>query len=158
MYLKTKISSIILINGKFSNKNTIIVITINQNLFRYFIVSKYNYFYLNNLYIWIYIYINTFMSKPIPFEIFYKSAEILKVMAHPIRLAIIDSLISKGQLSVTEIYQHLDIEQSVISYHLKNMRLVNLVVSQRKGTKIFYKVEHQEVIDIFHKIIDLGQF
>jgi len=38
------------------------------------------------------------------------------------------------------------------------MRLVNLVVSQRKGTKIFYKVEHQEVIDIFHKIIDLGQF
>ena len=88
MYLKTKISSIILINGKFSNKNTIIVITINQNLFRYFIVSKYNYFYLNNLYIWIYIYINTFMSKPIPFEIFYKSAEILKVMAHPIRLYI----------------------------------------------------------------------
>lgn len=158
MYLKTKISSIILINGKFSNKNTIIVITINQNLFRYFIGSKYNYFYLNNLYIWIYIYINTFMSKPIPFEIFYKSAEILKVMAHPIRLAIIDSLISKGQLSVTEIYQHLDIEQSVISYHLKNMRLANLVVSQRKGTKIFYKVEHQEVIDIFHKIIDLGQF
>ena len=97
------------------------------------------------------------MSKTIPFEIFYKSAEILKVMAHPIRLAIINNLISKGQLSVTEIYQHLDIEQSVISYHLKNMRLVNLVVSQRKGTKIFYKVEHQEVIDIFNKIIDLGK-
>ena len=97
------------------------------------------------------------MSKIIPFEIFYKSAEILKVMAHPIRLSIINSLISKGKLSVTEIYQHLDIEQSVISYHLKNMRLVNLVVSERKGTKIFYSIEHQEVIDIYNKIINLGK-
>jgi DNA-binding transcriptional ArsR family regulator len=103
------------------------------------------------------IYSNTIMNKPIPFEIFYNSAEILKVMAHPIRLAIINNLILKGQLSVTEIYQNLEIEQSVVSYHLKNMRLVNLVNSNRKGTKIFYSIEHQEVVAIFNKIIELGE-
>ena len=60
-------------------------------------------------------------------------------------------------MSFAEIYQNLDIEQSVISYHLKNMRLVNLVNSNRKGTKIFYRIEHQEVVDIFNKIIELGK-
>ena len=97
------------------------------------------------------------MSKMTSFQILDKSAEILKVMAHPIRLGIIEILILEGQLSVTEIYQKLDIEQSVISYHLKNMRLVNLVVSDRKGTKIFYKVEHEQVHLIFNKIIELGK-
>tara|TARA_B100000768_G_C11000466_1_gene257697 strand:+ start:31 stop:324 length:294 start_codon:yes stop_codon:yes gene_type:complete len=97
------------------------------------------------------------MSKTTSFQILDKSAEILKVMAHPIRLGIIEILILEGQLSVTEIYQKLDIEQSVISYHLKNMRLVNLVVSDRKGTKIFYKVEHEQVHLIFNKIIELGK-
>lgn len=97
------------------------------------------------------------MSKMTSFQILDKSAEILKVMAHPIRLGIIEILILEGQLSVTEIYQKLDIEQSVISYHLKNMRLVNLVVADRKGTKIFYKVEHEQVHLIFNKIIELGK-
>lgn len=91
------------------------------------------------------------------FQILDKSAEILKVMAHPIRLGIIEILILEGQLSVTEIYQKLDIEQSVISYHLKNMRLVNLVVAERKGTKIFYKVAHEQVHLILNKIIELGK-
>ena len=96
------------------------------------------------------------MSKTTSFQILDKSAEILKVMAHPIRLGIIEILILEGELSVTEIYQKLDIEQSVISYHLKNMRLVNLVVSNRKGTKIFYKVAQEQVQFIFNKIIELG--
>lgn len=96
------------------------------------------------------------MSNTTPFKVLDKSAEILKVMAHPVRLAIIEILIIEEQLSVTEIYQKLDIEQSVISYHLKNMRLVNLVVSTRKGTKVFYRVELKEVKAIFKKIILLG--
>ena len=36
------------------------------------------------------------------------------------------------------------------------MRLVNLVVSNRKGTKIFYKVAQEQVQFIFNKIIELG--
>ncbi len=91
------------------------------------------------------------------FQVLDKSAEILKVIAHPVRLAIIEVLHKKGRLSVTDIYQLLGIEQSVASYHLKNLRMVHVVISQRKGTKIYYSIESKEVIQIFKHITKLGE-
>ena len=91
------------------------------------------------------------------FQVLDKSAEILRVIAHPIRLAIIELLLKKGELSVTDIYQKLDIEQSVISYHLKNLRMVYVVVSKRKGTKIFYSIKNQDIDKIFKLITNLGK-
>ncbi len=91
------------------------------------------------------------------FQVLDRSAEILRVIAHPVRLAIIEVLHKKGKLSVTDIYQVLDIEQSVASYHLKNLRMVNVVISQRKGTKIYYSIESTEVIQIFKQISKLGE-
>lgn len=90
------------------------------------------------------------------FQVLDKSAEILKTIAHPIRLAIIEILYKQGKLSVTDIYKKLDIEQSIISYHLKNLRMVNVVVSNRKGTKIFYSIDKPDVIKIFEHITTLG--
>lgn len=90
------------------------------------------------------------------FQVLDRSAEILKTIAHPIRLAIIEILVKQGKLSVTDIYKKLDMEQSVISYHLKNLRMVNVVVSNRKGTKIFYSIEKPDVIRIFEHITALG--
>jgi len=98
------------------------------------------------------------MTDPLTsFEVLGKSAEILKVIAHPIRLAIIELLFKKGKLSVTDIYQQLAIEQSVVSYHLKNLRMVNVVLSSRKGTKIIYSIENDDVKKIFDYIIKLGE-
>ncbi|TPN82982.1 ArsR/SmtB family transcription factor [Aquimarina algicola] len=90
------------------------------------------------------------------FQVLDKSAEILKVIAHPIRLAIIELLFKKGESSVTDIYQILEVEQSVASYHLKNLRMVNVVLSKREGTKIYYSIENKNVIEIFHHISNLG--
>lgn len=91
------------------------------------------------------------------FQVFDRSAEILKVIAHPVRLAIIELLHKKGKSSVTDIYQILDIEQSVVSYHLKNLRMVNVVISQRKGTKIYYSIDSKGVINILQNILSLGK-
>ena len=98
------------------------------------------------------------MNKPLTsFQILDKSAEILKVVAHPIRLAIIEMLLKNGEFSVTDIYQKLDIEQSVVSYHLKNLRMVNIVVSNRKGTKIFYSLTSDDIAKIFEHITNMGK-
>lgn len=91
-----------------------------------------------------------------PFKVLNKGAEILKVIAHPIRLAIIELLFKQGKLSVTDIYQQLEVEQSVISYHLKNLRMVNVVESDRQGTKIYYSIDNDDVIEILQRIISLG--
>lgn len=90
------------------------------------------------------------------FEILDKSAETLKVLAHPIRLAIIDILLQNESLSVTDIYEILEIEQSVASYHLKNLRMVNLVSSTRTGTKINYTISNKLVAKIFKNITILN--
>ena len=91
------------------------------------------------------------------FTVLDKSAEILKVMAHPIRLAIIEVLLIKGKSSVTDIYQLLEIEQSVASYHLKNMRMVDIVTSERKGTKIYYSIDSDEIFQVLKNITNLSK-
>lgn len=91
------------------------------------------------------------------FQILDKSAEILKVLAHPIRLAIVELLLEKGKLSVSDIFEIINIEQSVASYHLKNLRMVNIVISKRAGTKIFYEIAHDEVGQIFSSVKDFSQ-
>ena len=91
------------------------------------------------------------------FQVLDKSAEILKAIAHPIRLAIIELLHKKGGSSVTDIYQLLEVEQSVVSYHLKNLRMVNVVLSKRQGTKIYYSLESENVVNIFNNISELGK-
>lgn len=91
----------------------------------------------------------------IDFNLLDKSSETLKVLAHPMRLAILELLLKNEKLSVSDIYEHLNIEQSVASYHLKNMRMVNLVNTNRKGTKIFYTITNAEVQNVFNSIIKL---
>ena len=46
------------------------------------------------------------------------AASKLRAMAHPMRIAIIDLLTDNKKLTVTEIYENLNIEQASASHHL----------------------------------------
>ncbi|RII29072.1 MAG: transcriptional regulator [Geobacter sp.] len=77
-------------------------------------------------------------------------ADILKALAQPTRLKIIDFL-RDGERCVCEIFPAIDEEQSNTSRHL-NMMLASGVLSRRKeGLKIFYAIKHPEVL----KIVDI---
>lgn len=89
------------------------------------------------------------------FDILDKSSETLKVLAHPMRLAIVELLLKSEKLSVSDMHDTLNIEQSVASYHLKNLRMVNLVKTNRVGTKIFYSIVNPEIENIFDSITRL---
>ena len=78
-----------------------------------------------------------------------KMADILKVIAHPIRLSIVQLLEREEKLSVNEICKRLKTEQSLTSHHLSNMKLRGVLVSQREGKKVFYSLKLTEVSDIF---------
>jgi DNA-binding transcriptional ArsR family regulator len=65
----------------------------------------------------------------------------LRSMTHPQRIAIIELLIVKGKLSVTEIYKHFKIEQASASTHLKILKQAGILASQRDGKKIYYSVK-----------------
>jgi DNA-binding transcriptional ArsR family regulator len=79
--------------------------------------------------------------------------EVLRAIAHPIRLMIIDLLYHQKQLSVTEIYEALDIEQAIASHHLRILKDKGVVSAQRDGKKSFYYLCAEE----YYTIVNLLQ-
>ena len=72
-------------------------------------------------------------------------AFILKTVAHPVRLAIIHQLEIFPRLSVNEICEKLNTEQSLTSHHLQNMKIKGLLSSKREGRKIFYSLKERDI-------------
>jgi len=80
-------------------------------------------------------------------ELIELRAEILKAVAQPTRLKIIDFL-RDGERCVCEIFPAIGEEQSNTSRHL-NMMLVAGVLSRRKdGLKIYYAIKHPEILQV----------
>jgi DNA-binding transcriptional ArsR family regulator len=71
-----------------------------------------------------------------------QASEMLKAMAHPIRVSIL-SLLQDKKLNVTEIYQALDLEQSVVSHHLGILRDKGVVLAERDGKNVYYTIKHE---------------
>ena len=77
-----------------------------------------------------------------------RAAYVLKCVAHPVRIGIIDLLEQRERLTVSEIQQVLDIEQSLLSHHLTNMRDKGIVDTQREGKRVFYFLTDNTITNI----------
>lgn len=66
------------------------------------------------------------------------AASILKAVAHPIRLGILQLLDQEERLSVNEICERINSEQSLTSHHLSNMKLKGILGSKREGQRVYY--------------------
>lgn len=76
---------------------------------------------------------------------------ILKAMAHPSRLFILDKL-KAGALCVCEINEMIDADISTISKHLSVLKNAGLVSSIKKGLQVHYSLEMPCVLDAFQCI------
>lgn len=76
------------------------------------------------------------------------AAAMLRAIAHPMRIAIIDLLDQKERLNVKEIHETLQIEQAVASHHLGILRDKQVLKAEREGKNIFYSIRHDRVGDI----------
>ncbi|MDM8365517.1 ArsR/SmtB family transcription factor [Bacillus thuringiensis] len=74
-----------------------------------------------------------------------RSAEILRVLAHPTRLQIVHQLVEKKALNVSALQQVLKLPQSTVSQHLHKMRNHKVLLHERKGTEVFYRVGDEKV-------------
>jgi DNA-binding transcriptional ArsR family regulator len=77
-----------------------------------------------------------------------KSTETLRAIAHPIRIAIVDMLYKKQEMSVTEIFEELDIEQAIASHHLRILKSQNVVDVKRVGKNSMYFLANDEFYNI----------
>ena len=78
------------------------------------------------------------------------TANMLKAMAHPMRIAILKHLEDGKKLTVTEIHELLGIEQSTTSHHLGILKDKGVLCSKREGKNTFYYLKH----DTLSQIID----
>ena len=72
-------------------------------------------------------------------------AFILKTVAHPLRLGIVHLLEKHQELSVSEICEMLESEQSLTSHHLQTMRLKGILSSKRNGKSMLYSLKEKDV-------------
>jgi len=74
-----------------------------------------------------------------------QASEILRAMAHPLRLKILAYIDKHEKINVNKIYNTLKLEQSITSQHLRIMRAVNVVQTERDGKFIYYSINYDKV-------------
>ncbi|HNT42403.1 MAG TPA: metalloregulator ArsR/SmtB family transcription factor [Tenuifilaceae bacterium] len=73
------------------------------------------------------------------------AANMLKAMAHPMRIAIISLLEANGRLTVTQIHEKLQIEQSTASHHLGILKDKGLLACKREGKNNLYFLRNENL-------------
>ncbi|PID88393.1 MAG: transcriptional regulator [Bacteroidia bacterium] len=81
-----------------------------------------------------------------------KAAAMLKAMAHPMRVAILNLLKDGKKMTVSEIHQILGIEQSAASHHLGILKNKTVLKSERKGKNSYYFFKNKTLEKLIHCI------
>lgn len=74
------------------------------------------------------------------FKAYNETADILKALAHPVRLCIVRGLLEKGTCNVSYMQECLAIPQSTVSQHLQKLRTMGVVQTERNGLEVNYSV------------------
>ena len=71
----------------------------------------------------------------------YKArANIMKALAHPTRLFIVDEL-SKGERCVCELREMVGVDISTVSKHLAILRNAGIVADDKRGLQVYYTLQ-----------------
>jgi len=71
-------------------------------------------------------------------------ADLLKALGQPTRLKILD-LLAEGERCVCEIFPAIGGEQSNVSKHLGFLRSQGIVIADRRGMRVFYRLADRKI-------------
>ena len=75
-------------------------------------------------------------------------ANLFKGLAHPVRVRVLEVLAASAEVSVTDLLADTGLEASHLSQHLSVLRRHNLVVAERRGIQVYYRLAHPRVADL----------
>jgi DNA-binding transcriptional ArsR family regulator len=75
-------------------------------------------------------------------------AGVIKAMAHPTRLFIVDRL-SAGERCVCELTELVGDDVSTVSKHLAVLKGAGIVASERRGSRVYYNLKMPCVLNFF---------
>jgi len=78
-------------------------------------------------------------------EKLHYSSELMRALAHPLRLKILEFIDSQGAINVNKIYNTLNIEQSITSQHLKILKMAGVVNAEKNGKYVTYAIDYEVI-------------
>lgn len=79
-----------------------------------------------------------------------RMAKVLKLLAHPHRLKVIDLLETHGPMPVHQLMEPLGLSQAATSNHLLKMRNIGLVMCERRGKEVWYDLGDRRSLTILN--------
>lgn len=87
------------------------------------------------------------------FTKYNETAEMLKVLAHPIRICIVKGLLENGECNVSHMQNCLSAPQSTISQNIQKLRTAGIIEGRRSGLEIYYSVCNEKVSDLINMLL-----
>lgn len=88
-------------------------------------------------------------KNEVSMDVLFELSEFFKFFGDTTRIRIIHLMLS-GEISVNDIAEKLNLEQSVVSHQLRILRMANLVKPRRDGRKMFYSLDDEHIGLIFN--------
>ena len=88
-------------------------------------------------------------------HVFDLQAKMTKALSNATRLQIIH-LLRHHTLTVSQIQMMLAVSQSVVSQHLKSLKLAHIITSRRQGKEIYYEIADSRILmacDAIHSLV-----
>lgn len=90
----------------------------------------------------------------IPIETMELMAVALRVLAHPVRLKLVELMLIHGEVSVGQLADWVSLAPSATSQHLNTMKVHGIVTSKRDGKTVFYRVVSPDACNVINCIRD----
>ncbi len=75
-------------------------------------------------------------------------AKVMKALAHPSRLFIVDEL-SRGERCVRDLTEMVGADVSTVSKHLALLKNAGVVIDARRGAQVFYRLRVPCILNFF---------
>lgn len=79
---------------------------------------------------------------------YQNQARILKALAHPTRLFIVEEL-ARGERCVNDLTEMIGVEMPTVSRHLSQLKNVGILVDEKRGSQVFYRLRVPCVLNFF---------
>jgi len=76
-------------------------------------------------------------------------AQIVKALAHPSRLFLVDELGRTGERCVCELTELVGADMSTVSKHLAVLKAAGIVEDEKRGSMVFYRLRVKCVLNFF---------
>lgn len=82
------------------------------------------------------------------YQTFDQAADILKTLAHPLRIRIVLTLANNRSMNVSALQRRLKVDQAILSHQLTKMRDRGVLTSVRQGQEVYYSLTNLVVNEI----------